>query len=148
MADIDYIVRFLRSYSSPDVKQAIKQWSQLVLLQEDRAIELAKNSGWELITCPPDALVFDGRPVMRVGNKSLVMSYEMFDERLANAIHEDAPAVVLNNEEEFLTTMSCPKCGDKIQSTSVCAGCALGSAGIRYKYSCSCGLEFFSKEQI
>lgn len=46
------------------------------------------------------------------------------------------------------TGPKCPNCGDILTSATVCHSCALGTAGIRLMYQCTCGKVLYTKEKL
>ena len=51
-------------------------------------------------------------------------------------------------DTESKAGISCPKCGDAMQEHSICPACKAGKSGLKFKYSCPCGVQFMSEVKL
>lgn len=89
----------------------------------------------------------DGRVVLWVDNQAWVPRLDVHAARKQAAAKKAAAAKARNKAGEKLGP-SCPKCGEATNQTLVCPRCAMGKAGLRYQYACTCGVTFFTKETL
>ena len=153
-----------------DVRDAVRKWSRAVSQQRDERIEYLVSEGFELLDVPADRLLTDdGREILHSQGKAWALRPEVHAQRLAEALaaqkaRDDADVgsdrrVRPNTGDpdqttksvvgtEALAEVACPKCGDAMQRTNVCPKCAAGKAGLKYRYTCPCGVEFVTKDKL
>jgi len=115
---------------------------------------LSENGFEEVPANVGDILTQDGREIVSVDGKQYALRPEIHTKRLIeafesakNARNETETKSVVGTES--LSTMTCPKCGDSLQHTSVCPKCAAGKLGYRHRYTCVCGgVDLVSKEAL
>lgn len=114
-----------------------------------------KSNGYESVTVDDDVRFLpDGRKVVRVHGTAYALRPEIHANRLAAAF-EAAKSARPETETksvvgtESLSAMTCPKCGDSLQHSTVCTSCAAGKLGYRHRYTCVCGgVDLISKEML
>jgi hypothetical protein len=96
----------------------------------------------------------DGRPVFWFGHDAWVPTREAHNARMQSLFR--AAKDKASTEEtksvagtESMTSMTCPKCGDALQHSSVCPACAAGKLGYHHRYTCVCGgVDLVSKDVL
>lgn len=72
----------------------------------------------------------------------------------AAVVTNSPKAVAIEPQTKVLTAtearagISCPKCGDAMQEHSICPACKAGKSGLKFKYSCPCGVQFMSEVKL
>ena len=145
----------MMSASFDDLRAAFITRSKMKSSGTVSAQQFMDHQVYELITAPDNAVITDdGREILRVNGQAWVLQPEEHTERLRLAFDsakerstESEPKSVVGTES--LSTMTCPKCGDMLQYTSVCPNCAAGKLGYRHRYTCVCGgTDLISKEAL
>lgn len=128
------------------------------------------DNGFELLDVPADRLLTDdGREILHAHGKAWALRQEIHAQRLAEALaaqkaRDDAEPDRLPPDKggqrgvdqttksvagtDTLAEITCPKCGDAMQRTNVCPKCAAGKAGLKYRYTCPCGVEFVAGKKL
>ena len=146
-----------------EVRAAIKMWAVRKLKREKSTQRVFEAEGWVEVEAQEGTLVLpDGRPVVWVRDKALALPIDLHKQRIAEltALAAQHGGTVVVNEQrsgetksvagtDELSKMTCPKCGDTLQYSTVCPSCAAGSAGYRHRYACVRGcVDFVSKDKI
>ena len=107
--------------------------------------------GFEVVAAGPrDVTTHDGREILWVHGAAWALRPEMHAAYLSGAF-ESAKNTQTKSVvgTESLSQMTCPKCGDSLQHTSVCPKCAAGKLGYRHRYTCVCGgVDLISKDKL
>lgn len=109
----------------------------------------ANRAQFELIDGlePGTMLTPDGRAVMWIDGQAWVLLPEVHASRVQTVVAKAAAAKVQEHATETLGP-SCPTCGEPTNQTAVCPRCAMGNAGLKYQYACTCGVTFFTREAL
>lgn len=125
-----------------------------------RGIVAMADRGYEE-TAHTGKLLPDGREVFEMWGKRWVLRKDIHSKKLAQsmelAVTRNTAIAAAKKETsetksvagtDALDKMTCPKCGDALQYSTVCSACAAGIAGYRHRYSCVHGcVDFVSKEK-
>lgn len=112
------------------------------------------SQGYEEVDVPDGIqLTGDGREVVHAHGRAWALRPEVHKARLSLAFANSNPIPEENTKSvvgtESLSPLSCPKCGDALQHSTVCPKCAAGKLGYRHRYTCVCGgVDFVSKEKL
>lgn len=170
LSHTDRLHQFLSKFDHATVRTA---YIQRVKEESGRIADTRQwmlDNGFELIDAPADRLLTDdGREILRAHGKSWALKPEVHAQRLAEALEaqkqRDAADVGADRRvrpntvdpdqttksvagTEALAEITCPKCGDAMQRSHVCPKCAAGKAGLKYRYTCPCGVEFVTKDKL
>lgn len=96
---------------------------------------------------PGTMLAPDGRAVMWIDGQAWALLPEVHASRVQTVVAKAVAAKDQKQKTEALG-LSCPKCGEATNRTTVCPRCAMGKAGLRYQYACTCGAVFYTKETL
>lgn len=96
---------------------------------------------------PGTLLAPDGRAVLWIDGQSWALRPEVHAARVQSFVTKAVAAKTAQQASESLGP-SCPKCGDATNRTAVCPKCALGKAGLKYQYSCTCGATYYTREAM
>lgn len=99
----------------------------------------------------PDGQMFfaDGRIAIQteVGTWAITQEQQAEMVRAGIELQRSSESTVVSASAESLGP-SCPKCGEATNRTAVCPKCALGKAGLKYQYSCTCGVTYYTREAL
>lgn len=121
----------------------------------DAILDRVMAAGYEQVTVDDESVVTgDGRRVVEIVGCKVALRPEVHTERLSiafEAAKQASPQAETKSVvgTESLSALTCPKCGDALQHTSVCPKCAAGKLGYRHRYTCVCGgADLISKEPL
>lgn len=138
-----------------DVANAIEMYLDRMNKAESEAIKSMPGRGYEEVGDEGD-ITADGREVISLYGKRWAVRQEIYEKRFEEEASRAAAAPENPKAEtksvagtDGPSVMTCPKCGDILQYSTVCPACSAGKAGYRHRYSCVHGcVDLASKDKI
>lgn len=112
------------------------------------------SNGYEEIDIEDGRLLSDdGREIVFAHKKKWVLNKDEWERRRSLSLEEAAREKAAVDTKsvagtDSLAVFSCPVCGDAFQKTKICPSCLAGRAGYSFRYSCVCGVDIVSKDDL
>lgn len=148
-------------YIALPISDARAAWIERCRIESGRVADARDwmvSNGFEVVLDPGGnaLMTTDGREILREHGMAWALRPDVHADRLRAAFEDaerakdaGAPETKSVIGTETLSSMICPKCGDRLQHTNVCPACAAGKIGYRHRYACVCGgVDFVSKEAL
>lgn len=142
----------LRKLDRNVVRAAVKRWAASDYHMRKTVMDSLVKGGWHEVGVEPGVMMLeDGRPVVWVDRRALVLPLEEHQRRVAWALEmaakgQQRPQRRAQNDTpgEALASVLCPSCQATMAKSPVCPNCAHGRAGFKLLCICTeCGHEVY-----